>query len=75
MHSLTFNGTASDTLGVRIERSPRIIRPRRKSDVITIPGRNGDIVFMQDAWNNYVQPYEIFLEPARTYRQRRQRTR
>lgn len=61
MHKITFNGTASDTLGVRIERSPRIIRPRRKSDVITIPGRNGDIVFMQDAWNNYMQPYEIFF--------------
>lgn len=61
MHKITFNGTASDTLGVRIERSPRIIRPRRKSDVVTIPGRNGDIVFMQDAWNNYIQPYEIFF--------------
>lgn len=61
MHKITFNGTASDTLGVRIERSPRIIRPRRKSDVVTIPGRNGDIVFMQDAWNNYTQPYEIFF--------------
>ena len=47
MHKITFNGTASDTLGVRIERSPRIIRPRRKSDVVTIPGRNGDIVFMR----------------------------
>lgn len=61
MHKITFNGTASDTLGVRIERSPRIIRPRRKSDVVTIPGRNGDIVFMQDAWDNYVQPYDIFF--------------
>lgn len=61
MHKITWNGVASDTLGVRIERSPEIIRPRRKADVVQIPGRNGDILFAQEAWNNYSQPYEIFF--------------
>lgn len=61
MHSITWNGVNSATLGVRIERSPRIIRPRRKVDVYSVPGRNGDIVLAQDAWNNYSQPYEIFF--------------
>lgn len=61
MHSITWNGVASDTIGIRIERAPTIIRPRRKADVISIAGRNGDLVMMQDAWNNYVQPYDIFF--------------
>lgn len=61
MHNITWNGVNSETLGIRIERAARIIRPRRKSDVVSVPGRNGDIVFMQDAWDNYIQPYEIFF--------------
>lgn len=61
MHKITWNGTASDTIEIRIERSPEIIRPRRKYDTVQIPGRNGDILFMQDAYNNYQQPYEIFF--------------
>lgn len=61
MHSITWNGVSSATLGVRIERSPRIIRPRRKVDVYSVPGRNGDIILAQDAWDNYSQPYEIFF--------------
>lgn len=61
MHSLTFNGVNSADLNVRIERSPRIIRPRRKTTVLSIPGRSGDIVMMEDAWENYDQPYDIFF--------------
>lgn len=61
MHKITWNGVSSDTIGIRIERAARIIRPRRKADVVSVPGRNGDILFMQDAWENYSQPYEIFF--------------
>lgn len=61
MHKITWNGIDSDSLGIRIERAPKIIRPRRKATVVSIPGRNGDIIFMEDAWENYVQPYEIFF--------------
>lgn len=61
MHSITWNGVASDTIGIRIERAATIIRPRRKMDVVSVPGRNGDIIFPQDAWDNYTQPYDIFF--------------
>lgn len=61
MHDITFNGVHSKDLGIRIERSPAIIRPRRKFDVISVPGRNGDVVLMQDAWENYIQAYDIFF--------------
>lgn len=61
MREITFNGDSSVSVGIRIERSPEIIRPRRKFDVISVPGRNGDYVIMQDAWENYIQPYDIFF--------------
>lgn len=61
MHEITYNGVKSSDLGIRIERSPEIIHPRRKYDVISVPGRNGDIVLMQDAWENYIQEYNIFF--------------
>lgn len=61
MHNLTFNGVNSASLGVRIERAARIIHPRRKISVVSIPGRSGDIVFPEEAWENYVQPYEVFF--------------
>lgn len=61
MHNITWNGVSSDTIGIRIERAARIIRPRRKADIVSVPGRNGDIVLMQDAYNNYQQPYDIFF--------------
>lgn len=61
MHNIQWNNFSLDSYGVRIERSPEIIRPRRKYDVLSIPGRNGDFVLMQDAWENYIQPYEVFI--------------
>lgn len=60
MSSLTFAGISSDDVGVRIERYPSLNRPSRKYDRYVVPGRNGDIIEMQDAWNNYVQEYNIF---------------
>lgn len=61
MREIRFNGVSSSSLGIRIERSPEIIRPRRKFDVISVPGRNGDYIIFQDAWENYIQPYDIFF--------------
>lgn len=32
----------------------------QKFEKVSVPGRNGDLLFMQDAWNNYIQDYEIY---------------
>lgn len=61
MHNITWNGVNSETIGLHIERAARIIRPRRKAEVVSIAGRNGDLVMMQDAWDNYEQPYDIWF--------------
>lgn len=58
--SLTWAGVSSDSLGVRVERYPDLNRPQRKMDIFAVPGRNGDLILPQDAWENYSQIYEIF---------------
>lgn len=46
--------------GLVIEQVPNQNRPARKMDVYSVPGRSGDIVVMQDAWENVEQTYEVW---------------
>ena len=57
---ITWNGVASDTLGIIVSKVPSLNRPQRKYNSYSVPGRNGDIVVMQNAYAEYEQEYEIF---------------
>lgn len=59
-NSITWHGVPSDTLNIKVERFPNHNRPLQKYERVSVPGRNGDLIFWQDAWNNYQQDYEIF---------------
>lgn len=64
---ITWNGVSSDGLGIIVRKVPSLNRPRRKHDSYSVPGRNGNIVVMQDAYEEYEQDYEIFmLDDAQT---------
>ena len=56
----TFAGVSSADYDVVIANVPNMNRPARKQTVIEIPGRSGDLVFPEDAWQNTQQEYEIF---------------
>lgn len=58
---IIWNGACSLDYGIGVENNPNPNRPERKVDVYSVPGRNGDIIMMQDAWENVVQEYDIFL--------------
>ena len=58
--SLTYAGVSSESLGLHIEYCPDFDRPTRKMERYNVPGRNGDIVVMQDAWENVLQAYRIW---------------
>lgn len=61
MHnSLTFAGVSSASLGLRIEYVPNSDRPMRKMDAYNVPGRNGDIIRPQNAWENVEQTYTVW---------------
>lgn len=57
---ITWAGSPSSDHGIRIERFPNLNRPSRKYEQVSVPGRNGDLFFYEDAWNNYEQAYEIY---------------
>lgn len=56
---ISWNGVLSDQFGIGVEKYPNYSKPKRKMDVYSVPGRNGDIIMMQDAWDNTKQDYDI----------------
>lgn len=58
---IKFNNVSSGTLGVYVEQYPDRPIPQRKHEVFSVPGRSGDIIVMEDAWENVEQSYDIYL--------------
>ena len=56
-----WHGISSDDLRVVVERYPDVIMPSRKMEKISVPGRNGDLLIQQDAFENVAQRYEIYI--------------
>lgn len=57
---ITWAGASSADNGIKVERFPNLNRPIQKYEQVSVPGRNGDLFFYQDAWENYDQEYEIY---------------
>ena len=55
-------GTSNKDVGMIVEHYPGIILPRRKQEVQQVPGRSEDIILYQDAYENYEQKYQVFLD-------------
>lgn len=58
-------GRSSDDVHVVVERYPSVELAGRKLDTQSVPGRNGDLLFPQNAYQNYVQAYEIYVSAER----------
>lgn len=56
-----WNNISSDDVGVIVERFPEITIPTRKQEVISVAGRNGDLIMEQDAFDNVIQTYEVYI--------------
>lgn len=55
---ITFGG---EVVPAYIASAPHYIRPERKMIVTPIPGTSNEVVEMEDAWEAYDQPYELFV--------------
>ena len=62
---IIWHGVPSNEVPVIVEHPPNRDIPRRKFEVISIPGRNGDILIPQDAYENITQVYEIHIPSNR----------
>lgn len=59
---IEWNGIRSDTLGVIVEQFPHRTFAKKKINVYSVPGRTGDIIDDEQAFENYTQEYNIFIE-------------
>lgn len=57
INQLTFAGT---TLPCTVQKFPTIMKPSRKYEAFSIPGRSGDLFIYQNAYNNVLQAYEVY---------------
>jgi len=55
-------GKSSKNLHLTVERYPDRPRPSKKYAIVSIPGRNGDLIIDTGAYNNYSQYYEIGIK-------------
>lgn len=60
LNSFTYNGRPSEDFGIRIERFPNLNRSQRKFKSTSVPGRNGNIYQLEDAWEEATVSYQIF---------------
>lgn len=58
---IMFAGVESDAVHVIVEHYPKRPCPARKMEKIAIPGRSGDLLLTQDAFENYTQTYDVYL--------------
>ena len=58
---IEFDGVRSTALGVFVEKYPPRPIPKRKHEKFSVPGRSGDVIAYEDAWENVLQPYDIYL--------------
>ena len=59
---IIWNGISSEDFDhLMIKKVPSLDRPKRKMEVFSVPGRNGDIVLSQDAYEDYEVEYKLFL--------------
>ena len=56
-----WHGKSSDDVNVIVERYPSITIPTRKQEKVSVPGKNGDLIIEQDAFENYTQRYEVYV--------------
>lgn len=60
-----FNGKTSNDFGVFVEKCPSRPVPVRKYEKVSIPGRNGDIIYDEDAFENVQQSYDIYISATK----------
>lgn len=61
MGNVIFNGVSSLDLGIQVEHPPAYVIPEREYEMVSVPGRNGDLFIDKGSYKNYNQPYEIAI--------------
>lgn len=60
--SFTFNSTNCESYNMFVEKYPNRPIPQRKLTTYSIAGRSGDLIIDQEAYDNVIQEYEVFVK-------------
>ena len=58
---IVYGGESSADYGMVVSEAPAYERPNRKQTVYTVPGKNGAVVFQEDAWEDVQRSYNVWL--------------
>lgn len=58
---VVYGGESSSDYGMVVAEAPTYERARRKQTIYTVPGRNGSVIFQQDAWEDVSRSYKVWL--------------
>lgn len=61
---IVYGGESSSSYGMVVAEAPAFERPKRKQTIYNVPGRNGSIIFQQDAWEDVTRSYKVWLTPS-----------
>lgn len=59
---IVYGSVDSSNYGIVVGESPAFERPARKQTIFQVPGRNGSVIFQEDAWEDVVRQYEVWLD-------------
>ena len=59
---IVFGGERSDNYGMVVSAPPSFERARRKQTIFSVPGRSGNVVFQEDAWEDVPRTYDVFID-------------
>ena len=63
---IVWGGENSTDYGIVVGKSPAFDKPKRKMTVFNVPGRNGSVLFPQNAFEDVVRSYDIWLAEETT---------
>ena len=63
--SFWLDGVSCEEHRIVVERYPTWPVPRRKYSSVSVPGRSGDLIFEQDAYDNVTASYDVYLSAER----------
>lgn len=64
MGVITFNGIASNKLGIQVEHPPGYETPKKDYEIVHVPGRNGDVYIDKGSYQNVSRTYDIAIGSA-----------
>lgn len=57
---IVYGGESSSDYGIVVSEAPAFDAPARKQTVYNVAGRNGAVVFQEDAWEDVVRSYNVW---------------